>query len=209
MPKVSRFLNMPTLIFLLFMQAKGFADEGQVDARELCRAQMSGNYLGFMNDLDLLKGTLNATSAANFAMKAKRKLTAHELKTLEAHNEAQKIPAAELDEKVLGLRHTLDTADDEIRDTDAQIVTIKDHIAAKEKAFKAFREQIKVVFETVTAKVVNTGAYPVQLQYRHPCSRFQALCPLPDAQAKALLNLSAQLEDKTACSHYAQIRATP
>ena len=183
------------------------AGEGNADAREQCRAEVSGRYLSFMNDLDLFKGNLNATTEANYAMKTRRKISARALALADAHNEAQKTPAADLDEKALGLRYELDHADDEIRNADVRIVTIKDQIAVTEQEFQVFKESIRIVFEIKTAKVVQTGGYPLTLQYRHPCSRFQALCTLPKQQSVGLLKLSSRLEDKTACVHYANMRA--
>lgn len=183
-----------------------FAGEGQADAREQCRTLVSGHYLSYLNDLDVLKNNLTSTSESVFGMKAKRKLAAKQLSLLQSKHEAQKTPAAELDEDLLGLRYQMDSTDEEIRDGEARLATIKDQIADKEKSFKAFKEALKPVFEAVNAKIVNQGAYPITLQYRHPCSKYQQLCPLPLPQSKALLLLSKPLEEAMACDHYANMR---
>lgn len=182
------------------------ASEGATDAREQCRILVSGSYLGYLNDLDILKSNLASTSESLFGMKAKRKLAAKRLSALEAQSEAQKTPAAELDEDLLGLRYKIETADDEIRDGEARIVIIKDQIAAKETSFKAFKEGMKPVFEVINAKIVNQGAYPLMLQYRQLCNTFQQLCPLPASQSAALIRFSKQLEGAVPCIHYANMR---
>ena len=86
------------------------------------------------------------------------------------------------------------------------MTTIKEQIAAKEKAFKAFHELLRPVFLVTTAQVVHQGAYPLKLEYRHPCDSYKVLCPLPKAQADALLKLARSLDDPTACERYARIR---
>ena len=198
---------LPLLIFCaLGLGVRLTAGEGQADAREQCRSQISGNYLGFMNELDMLKATLISTGESNFAMKTRRKVAAKELAAVDAHNEDLKTPAAELDEKVLGLQNDLEMVAGEITDAEARIIEVKAQIATQEKAFRAFKEGIRPVFEVITAKVINTGAYPLLVQYRHPCSRFQQLCPLPAAQSAVLLKLSKQLEDPIPCEHYANMR---
>ena len=60
------------------------AGEGSADAREQCRAFVSGTYLGYMNDLDLLKSHLSASSESSFSLKARRGVSVKELKALEA-----------------------------------------------------------------------------------------------------------------------------
>ena len=182
------------------------AGEGQADAREQCRILVSGHYLSYLNDLDVLKNNLTSTSETVFGMKAKRKLAAKQLSALQKQHEAQNTPAAELDEDLLGLRYQMETTDDEIRDGEARIVTVKDQIAAKEKGFKVYKEAMKPVFEAINAKIVNQGAYPIRLEYRHPCSKYQQLCALPPPQSKALFILSKQLDEAIACEHYANMR---
>ncbi len=191
---------------ILTIPRLAFAGEGNADAREQCRSLVSGTYLGFMNDLDLLKSHLNATSETSYSLKAKKNLSLKELKALEAKNEALKIPAAELDENLIGIRASIDSTTSSLEESDARIVSIKDQIVAKEKGFKAFHELLRPVFSVSVAKVIHQGAYPIKLEYRHPCNVYQTLCPLPKEQASALLRLAKSLEDPTACERYAQMR---
>ena len=170
------------------------ADAGEMDretnAREQCRIQISGLYLGFLNDFDVLKGNLTTTSASAFAMKAQRKLIEKEFKALD----------------MVGLRYQLDTYDKDIIDIEARIAQLKDQIAVKEGEFKATKERLRPVFDVVNAKIVNQGAYPLLLQYKQSCSQFQQLCPLPPAQSAALVQIARSLEDPLACTHYANMR---
>ncbi len=199
---MSRFF---VLISLVFSSSSLTAGEGSADVREQCRAAVSGTYLNFMNDLDLLKITLASSSEAGFALKARKKLSVKELQGLESKNEALKVPASDLDEELVGLRNAIDSTTDSIQDTEVRIVTVKDQIAVKEKAFKEFQDKIRTVFEVQKASGVSQGAYPIRLQYRHGCSEYKLLCPLPKAQAESLFSLSRVLEDSIACQRYAQI----
>lgn len=191
---------------LLALSSPAIAGEAGADAREQCRALVSGAYLGFMNDLDLLKNHLVASSETTFSLKARKKLSLNELKALEAKNEALKTPAADLDEELLGLRHSIETTTDSIQDADARVVTIKDQIAVKEREFKKFHELLKPVFEVKNAKIVSQGAYPIKLEYRHRCTQYLQLCPLPKGQAEALLKVAKTLPAPEACERYANIR---
>lgn len=192
-----------TLILLGSGLAK--ASEGDADTREQCRAAVSGAYLGYMNDLDLLKSHLKASSESAFSLKARKQLVIKEAQALERRNETAKIPAAELDEELVGLRDSIEHTADAIMEADSRMVSIKDQIAIKETAFKKFHESLKPVFVVAHAKIVNQGAYPIKLQYRQDCAKFLQLCPLPQDQADALLTLSKTLEDGLACGRYAQI----
>jgi septal ring factor EnvC (AmiA/AmiB activator) len=194
-------------LFLSFVSSVSiYAAEGETDAREQCRILVSGTFLSFMNDLDVLKNSLSSTTSSVYETKAKRVLAVKQLKAVEDKLESEKTPAAELDEEVIGLRYQLDTTDEEIRDAEARIVVLKDQIAGKEKAFKNFKEAMKTVFEAVSAKIVNQGAYPLKIQYRHLCSKYQQLCPLPSAQSASLSKLSKLLDDGLACERYANMR---
>lgn len=193
------------LLLLCLVSRSASAGEGDADTREQCRAAVSGAYLGFMNDLDLLKGNLQASNETTFALRARKIGAVKELKTLEDRNEAAKTPAAELDEELVGMRDTIEHTTDAILESDARMATIKDQIAVKEKAFKEFHKDMKAVFEVAHAKIVNQGAYPIKLQYRHACEKFLQLCPLPKDQADALIKLSRSLQDATPCERYAQM----
>lgn len=199
---MKRFLFLSFLGFAPF----AYAGEGNSDLREQCRVLVSGTYLGFMNDLDVLKNHLQASSESTFALKARKKLSVNELKALEAKNEALKTPAAQLDEELVGLRDRIESTHDAITETDARVVSLKDQIAAKEKEFRAFHELLKPVFSITTAKVVNRGGYPIRLEYKHACTQYLQLCPLPKAQAEALIKLSKSLDDSTSCERYAGMR---
>ena len=124
------------LLLLCLGPEAASAGEGDADTREQCRAAVSGAYLSFMNDLDLLKGNLQASSETTFSLKARKIGAVKQLKALEERNEAAKIPAAELDEELLGMRDTIDHTTDAMMESDARMAKIKDQIAAKEKAFK-------------------------------------------------------------------------
>lgn len=195
-----------TFLLALVSSFTAFAAEGETDSREQCRILVSGTFLSFMNDLDVLKNNLSSTTTSVYETKAKRILAVKQLKAVEEKLEAQKTPAAELDEEVIGLRYQLDTTDDEIRDAEARIITLKDQIAGQEKDFKIFKEAMKTVFEAVSAKIVNQGAYPLKIQYRHLCSKYQQLCPLPEIQSTALIKLSKLLDEGIACERYANMR---
>lgn len=193
------------LVAAFFFQ-NAFAGEGNADLREQCRTTVSGTYLNYMNDLDVLKNHLQASSEQSFALKARKKLSVEELKALEAKNERLKTPAADLDEELLGLRDRIETTDGSIMESSARVVEIKDQIASKEKEFKKFHEMLKPVFSITIAKVVYQGAYPIRLEYKHACSKYQQLCPLPKSHSEALSTLAKSLEDPTSCARYAQIR---
>jgi len=196
----------PLISLLMFSGLRLEASEGAVDSREQCRIHVSGTYLSFLNDLDVLKNNLTSTSETVYGMKARQKLATQKLKALLAQSEAAKTPAAELDETILGIRYELDANEEEMRDAEVRVVSLKEQIAAKEKAFAAFKEGMKTVFEAVNAKIVSQGAYPLKLQYRHPCSKYQQLCALPVEQGPDLIRLSKQLEDPVPCEHYAKMR---
>jgi hypothetical protein len=181
------------------------AGEGEADVRELCRTQVSGAYLGFMNDLDLAKSTLSSSVASSHALKTRSAAAIKELQRLEQKNEALRVPAADLDEELVGLRHTIDSLNDSLRDSAAWIATTQDQIRLKEREFQVFQASVRPIFEIAKAMGASQGAYPVRLQYRHGCSEFQRLCPLPKAQAESLLRLAQTLEDRSSCERYAQI----
>ncbi len=181
------------------------ANEGEVDSREQCRSIVSGTYLRFLNDLDVLKDNLTSTGQTVFAMRAKRKLSEQKLRALERKAEALQTPAAELDEGILGTRYELATTDDEIREADARMASLKDQIAVKEQAFAHFKSAMDFVFEPVNARIVSQGAYPLRLQFRHPCSKYKQLCALPDDHAAALTRLAKELDDAIPCEHYANL----
>ncbi len=191
--------------FSLFANS-AFGGEGNADAREQCRALVSGTYLSYMNDLDMLKSHLTASNETSYSLRAKKNVSQRELKALEAKNEALKVPAAELDEDLIGIRASLEATTSSLEESDVRIATIKEQIVKKEKDFKLYHEQLKSVFSISIAKVIHQGAYPIKLEYRHPCNAYLSLCPLPKEQAEALLKLAKGLEDPTACERYAQMR---
>lgn len=194
------------LIVLNLLSPIALAGEGDADAREQCRALVSGTYLGFMNDLDVLKSHLSASQESGFSLRARKGVAQKELEGLEKTSEAKKIPAADLDENILGVKASIEMTTQAIEDTAVRVAEIKDQIAAKEKSFKSFQEKLKPVFQVVNAKIVSQGAYPIKLEYKHPCNDFQKLCPLPKAMSDALIQVAGDLSDGTACTRYGSMR---
>ena len=66
---ISRFLVLHSFVHSV---PRSKAGEGSADVREQCRAAISGTYLNFMNDLDLLKISLSLVKRSGFCFEGSK-----------------------------------------------------------------------------------------------------------------------------------------
>lgn len=196
------------LIAFLFASAAFplFAGETAHDVRELCRLEVSGRFLQLRSDIEMLDGSIRKNKEMHAELSAIFKQKA---KGMEKYAGVGPGESAELDETIIALRFELESLESQVKDYAAQVSGMEKEREEMKRSLAALEKAQQGLFEYAKVANLPEGSYPIKLQYRHSCSPYQILCPLPKEQAARLRKLSELLKDPQPCERYANLSSDP
>lgn len=171
--------------------------------REDCRQAASGHYIKIYHQIQ------NSSSTLRLWEKKLKDLTVA-LKEVNAALKKQEASAlGDFDviqeEKITGLRHKQQALAAE-KKLGLITATKETERLIKNKEKLLFFEKIaKKIFKIETLPVAKSFEHTYRLEYLHPCSKYQLICPLPSTQRETLKNIANILEQGVSCSRYAQV----
>lgn len=190
------------LVTAMAAPAHAVPDDYKVNVREGCRQAVSGAYITAYTERERnrtlirsLAGNVQDTAAALKAAQA-------DLARLKAASEG----------KDFDLQHAvkIDQATTRVSTLDAQRADYGSLQDQAKRAFDAAQAQEKRLFAALT-KVFTVermndradGGFPIRLEYKSPCPKYRALCPLPVDDAKNLLAIPMDGGTPQSCQRYA------
>ena len=196
-----RSLYLP-LIIALFLPTVAFAPPGQVNLREQCRRDIAGHYLKVydqhrrsIQEQEVV--TKKRQQATAKLQEAETKLAAVTKKQQQETFNADL--AAERDnwfQVVVSYRQQVENYTNLLKKSEA-------NGRSDDVAEKAFAKEIAKVFLIETLQQKEPAGYPFQIVYRHSCSKYRRLCPLPETMAEDLRKIRVDGKLPEACRRYA------
>lgn len=180
----------------------GELQQRKVNVREACRRAISGEYLKHYDTMVSAKSFVTSLTIKLDALDAARKTykrTYLEKKAKAESNEYDLAAAKERDDahaKFLSAEGSIGQYEEMV------VAANKKKDAAKAQADRILKSML-TVFKLVKRKTMTEGAYPHELQYKAPCPKYHALCPLPENYSNLLLKIKVEGETPEACKRYA------
>ncbi len=180
------------------------ADENPQNVRELCRLEVAGTLLNLENDIRLYKDQISIAQQRGKDLRTR-------LVSLERDYTALKqmpptaIPAFDVDERVVSLRYSLQSVRVELDENEKNRESNQAMLLKTEARLKQLNSLVEPLFVWSQVSRVPDGALPRQLTYRHACSAYHLLCPLPTPDATALVKLAKELATGLPCERYSSI----
>lgn len=185
-------------------RAAAVPDELRVNVREGCRQAISGAYIGAYTERERNR-TLLRTLAAQMkevdeALSAARADLARNKR--EADGKAFDLGHAVQNDQVQARVKALEAQRADNLALAAQAETGHAAESAREKALLTALSKVFTVERSLDRA---DGGFPIRLEYKSPCPKFRALCPLPVDDAKALVAIPLEGGPPEACTRYATL----
>jgi hypothetical protein len=178
------------------------------DFRELCRSALSGAYMDYRNDMDLLRSNIQLTDNLLKRLKAEIGLKSKEhdeiLKLLE-----QKPYDAKLEDKKVGVKSRLNVLKSSHEEKEAEHAKYTAELKRLETEQSDFSKNLEKVFSVKYVHIDGERGRALGLDYLRPCRKFQAVCPLSAEDRDNLLKVLPKERLPDACIKYTTITRTP
>lgn len=165
--------------------------------REACRKQVAGAYLSAYNQwsrtsdyLILLDNQFKKLKAAEKAARTTFETRRNEVDKFEYDVERQRA--------FMAAQNTWEGIKTQLRDTQNLIEHAKDEAATADKDLRKLKSSLTPVFNIETIKR-DSKEFPYRLEFISPCPKYRQTCPLPNAYAYLLKDISIA---GTECQQY-------
>jgi hypothetical protein len=204
LPKFRRVVRISQIFALLAaaQSAQAIPDDYRANVREACRQAISGAYIEAYTERErnrTLIRTLNENlketdSALTTARAAQKRLKA------EAEGRDFELSRAVAIDQSSARVKTLAAQRD---DYAALIHRAQADFSTAEGREKSLLAALAKVFTDERSMDRADGGFPIRLDYKSPCPKYRALCPLPVDDAKALAAIPIEGGSPEACRRYA------
>lgn len=182
--------------------ASGAEGDMRFDWREECRLALSGAFLAQRSEAEMLRQNRTAL---------KERISGLEKALVAARREADLVKTetsrADYDpalaEREMAVKDRVHLLETQLKENETFAAETETKYHALDKSVSIMEGRLKKVFKIERAKTERRE--PV-LSYLKTCPRFEAVCPLPADQRKALLQIIEGDKPPLACERYAQIR---
>lgn len=200
-----RYYSRLCLVFGAFYVSEARSDETPQNVREICRIEVAGALMNFENDISLLRGQISFGEQKVKDLRGMILATEREFQIL-AQQGPSSIPSFDVDERVVSLRYRLQTLRNQLQESESALELHRKQLTTAEKDHKQWQGLTDSLFvwSQPIDKLGSTA--PRQLRYRHACSPYQLLCPLPPPASQAMRKLLPLLNDPQACDRYSLIK---
>ena len=176
------------------------APESGRDWREECRAKLSGTYINFYNIVEV--GDSQNIWLTREINKTKKALTGLRISLKELRKEdVRRAFDLDLEEKIREKTEMKDLLENNLAENRRLLEKNRQDMERADHRRRALKKQMEKVFR-ITPMTQRIGKY-VDVRYLHQCGRWEYLCPLPPAQARALLAITPPGGLALACERYA------
>ncbi len=203
-----RFYSLLLIFLATFGQNLAAEDDPTINFRERCRRVISGSYGDVLADARQADDAV--TLAENFRTKSQAQIDRDEKKLRDVKT---KLEASDYSPDLLTERESMVS---KIKLYHEQLTTSEDQIAAARKKQKealkreiSMRKKIQQIFRIEMAEDPDGGPRPVfsKIEWKSPCPKYRALCPLPQQDAKVLIALLDEVDDQSqACFKYSKLK---
>lgn len=178
------------------------AAQAQANFREICRSSLGGKLLEQETQQKQDANTLQHLAGAL------QRLNGVHLKLTRDRNETDE--AVRKDALNMQARDLLQLKKEQISRLEAEVAQLKELQAKTQQnhdrlkgSITSFKKALSPIF-TIATTQEDTVTADVLLNYRDPCPKFLAVCPLPEKSAKLLAKVLPEAELPVACKKYAQ-----
>jgi hypothetical protein len=177
--------------------------EYQVNIREGCRQSIAGAYLHAHDEHERLQG---------YIVTIKEQLSSAKIAAAKADTEAKTAAVVlakntydtDLASKNDAAASMARTMRAQVKDYQELLTQASQQLPAAEAAEKKLRQQILKVFNIERLPDPPKGGYPFRITYRSECPKYRALCPLPNKEREALLEIRVDGTLPESCQRYAE-----
>lgn len=175
------------------------------DVREECRARLAGLFLSAHNDLKMAEDATASLEEKAGSLKKGEATAEQQLQSARKETEKKDYDAARL-ESLEGAKFRLAAIREQASQNQHLLGQAKKELSQKKQDVEKMKVNLSTLFTMTPVTVGKDGGYSFDLQYRHKCSQFQNLCPLPISQATSLSHLFPKEVLPESCWKYSQIR---
>jgi len=175
----------------------------EVNVRESCRRAIAGQYLASLDGFNRAKDSITLITRKLNGIKREREKA--ELILDELNAQEKTVP---FDIKIAEKKNRLLQTIEAYRYQEKSYETLKvsaelDRVKTKSEE-SSFKKEIAKVFKIVKLKQNDkTAGYPFFVDYKHTCSKYRRLCPLPFKMATELKKITIDGENPQPCTRYA------
>lgn len=175
------------------------------DVREECRARLAGLFLSAHNDLKMVEDAAVSLEKKVDSLQKGEATASQQLQSARKETEKKDYDAARL-EALDAAKYRLASIQEQSSQNKSLLGQAKKELSQKKQDVEKMRSTLLSLFTMTPVTVGKDGGYTFDLQYRHKCSQFQTLCPLPLPQATSLSHLLPKELLPESCWKYSQIR---
>jgi Skp family chaperone for outer membrane proteins len=165
------------------------------DVRERCRSNMAGIYLNFYAAEQENIRLLSQLQKQQKELKDKQVKVDREYQKLNEQIATQDYTPA-LQDKLLTYRSQLKQMNELIIQNEGLIAKNEENLKNTASAMKELKTRLEKVFHlkvVISSAHTRYGKYRVELEFKHVCPRFNALCPLPEEHKPLLRDTLAYI----------------
>ena len=197
------------LIFSSFLLPRAWASgDPDTNFRERCRRTVSGQYSSLVADMAMSDDSV--TLANDARKKSLKQIDSDEIKMKALR---KKLEASEYSPELLSERDMLAAQlklyHEQLASSEGQIESAKKRQATTKKRIDSARKKVESIFKVNLVPDPEGGPRPLigQIEWKSPCPKYRALCPLPVKDAAVLVALLDEIDDSDlSCHHYAKIK---
>jgi len=204
-PSLTRLLIIISSFSALTTEA---VEDETVNFRERCRRAVSGTFASVLADMNMADD--GVTLAENFTKKARIQVDAYEIK-LKTLN--KKITANDYSPDLLNERDVITSQiklyHEQWLSSQSQLETAKKQKTDAKKRETSMRKKVEAIFTVFMNDDPDGGFRPLfnKLEWKSPCPKYRALCPLPPREAVILTSLTDDIDDPAlVCHRYSKIK---
>ena len=186
--------------------------------REECRSNLAGIFINIYSALDDTTSRNNSVMLQAAEMQKDLKLTEEKFKKLRLEID-KKDYNPELQDQRITYTSQIGHIKNLIAEYDVMTTKNSKDIGSLKTIKEILEKSLGKVFDLKVTKLGDSprhGKYSIQLEYKHSCNKFYAICPLPARHVESLNEIvrliKTQYADQLlqpACERYAQVIAPP